>query len=384
VREGGVHEKEVGVIADTTLITGANGYVGQRLARSLLRDTDERLLLWLHASSRAEAQEKERLLAAQLGNVPAGRVAYASGDLRSEQPFDGVSAPSLRRVIHAAAVTRFNVEPELAQAVNVEGTRKVLQLARRAPSLDRFVQLSTVYSSGLNDGDTEELPWRGARSFANYYESSKHDAEALVYGEDAFPWQVVRISTLLSDDETGQVTQFNAVHNTLKLIYYGLISVVPGEPDTRLYFVNGDFVQRSLERILRMPLTDRVLHVCHREEESIRLEDFLSLSFQAFSTDASFRARRVMAPLLVDYESFRELLDGTLAFTGEIVRQALRTIAPFAKQMFVHKKVSNERLRATVDDYRAPDPKQLVRNVSEYLTRTRWGRTEDGALAEVG
>jgi hypothetical protein len=52
--------------------------------------------------------------------------------------------------------------------------------------------------------------------------------------------------------------------------------------------------------------------------------------------------------------------------------------------MFVRKDVSNERLLATVSDYRAPDPKQLVRNVSEYLTRTRWGRTAEAALAEVG
>ena len=44
-----------------------------------------------------------------------------------------------------------------------------------------------------------------------------------------------------------QVTQHNAVHNTLQLLYYGFISTLPGSPATPVYLVTGDFVEAYLE-----------------------------------------------------------------------------------------------------------------------------------------
>ena len=50
------------------------------------------------------------------------------------------AAPSIhaRVPVHSAAVTRFNVHPDLALRVNVEGTAKVIALARRCGGLSSF------------------------------------------------------------------------------------------------------------------------------------------------------------------------------------------------------------------------------------------------------
>jgi hypothetical protein len=59
---------------------------------------------------------------------------------------------------------------------------------------------------------------------------------------------------------------------------------------------------------------------------------------------------------------------------GAIVRQALASVAPFAKQLFLDKDVRNERLAGTLRAYRAPDPRDLIRNTCLRLVETRWGK----------
>src|SRR5262249_59352870 len=64
------------VSARTVLVTGANGYLGARIARALLEHTDDSLLLWLHAKDAAELGAKRARLEGDLA-APPGRVSFA-------------------------------------------------------------------------------------------------------------------------------------------------------------------------------------------------------------------------------------------------------------------------------------------------------------------
>jgi thioester reductase-like protein len=361
------------------LITGADGYLGRRLARKYLESTSDRILLWVRATDENEFRAKKENLARQMDDRE-DRVSYHFGDLVNEDPFESLDPREINRVIHSAAVTRFNVDPDTARKVNIEGAEKILRFANRCPSLEAFGLLSTVYASGLRSGAIEEISLDGNAGFANHYESSKWSSETSLLSEyDHLPWRVLRVATVIADSDDGQVSQYNAFHNTLKLFYYGLLSLVPGKPDTPVYFVTGDFATSAIFDLMNSSRSKTIYHVAHTEEESLSLGKLIDLAFETFDRDGDFQARRVLKPLYSDAESFDLLVDGISAFGGGIVNQAVSSVAPFGKQLFVRKQIQNRNLVAALDNYHAPDAQELIRNTCDYLVRTKWGRSADGA-----
>lgn len=351
------------------LITGAAGYVGQRLAERLLDTSDAAVTLWLHGDPAAPPAPPVAL--ARFGT----RVAVAAGELGAPDAFVGVDPRELTHIVHAAAVTRFNVESELADRVNFGGARQVYELAARCPKLEHLVQVSTVYAAGLREGEIAEAPLDRAPRFANHYERSKWEAEQLLLGEYAhLPATIARVATVIADDLGGPVSQKNAVHNTLRLLFHGLLSLVPGEATTPVYFVTGQLVVDALAALVLGTQRPRIVHISHAAGESATLGELVDVAFDVFAADAGFRSRRLLKPLLVDAESFELLVSGIDGFGGDAVRQALASVAPFARQLFSAKQVKNDELRALIPAYVAPPATELVRRTVETLVETRWGR----------
>jgi nucleoside-diphosphate-sugar epimerase len=361
-------------MAKKVLLTGASGYVGQALIERLLRTTDDRLVLWLHARTREEAEAKTALLSPSVA-AHRDRVEFAWGELGADQPFAGVSPRDIGAIVHSAAITRFNVAEADAQRVNVEGSRKLFQLASQCPSLDNLVFVSTAYASGLRGGVIPETRLSGEAGFANHYERSKWQAEELLATDFGhLPYAILRVATILCDDESGTVTQKNAVHNTLKLLFYGLLSLVPGHKDTPLYFVTGDFVARVLGEWLHHPRPGQIAHVCHSRAEAVLLDEMVTIAFDVFGADEQFRVRRVLKPLYTDAESFDLLAEGIDSFGGDAFRQALGSVAPFARQLFVKKELSTDALSSLRSGGEPQGVHRLVRRTCESLVKTRWGR----------
>lgn len=351
------------------LITGASGYLGRRLTRRWLDDGCD-VLLAVRAAAGRELLERE------LGER-AGRASFVVVDLDGENPFISIDEGTRRRItriVHGAAVTRFNVEPEVARQVNVEGTRHALELARNCPSLESFGQLSTVYSTGLRPGPITEERHDDSAGFANAYEWSKWAAEQLVLGAVDLPSRVLRVATVVADDDSGAVTQYNAFHETLKLWFYGLLSLIPGKGDTPLYFVTGAFVADAVVRLMEPRVPGGIYHVAHDRQESLTLSQLLDIAHQQFTEVDDFAKKRILRPLLADEESFGLLVDGVTSFAGSLVTQALANVMPFARQLYVDKDVDNTRLRSALADYVAPDPTALVAATCAQLVASRWGR----------
>ncbi|HSP68161.1 MAG TPA: hopanoid-associated sugar epimerase [Bryobacteraceae bacterium] len=171
----------------TTLVTGATGFVGWHVARALLERGD---------SVRALAREPVKLR-----ELPG--IAPIQGDLRDpaslQRAVEGCSV-----VFHVAADYRlWTREPEEMYRSNVEGTRAMLDAARRA-GVERFVYTSTVGcidvpSNGVGD---EGMPAR-LEQMQGPYKRSKLLAEhvALEFAERGFPVVIVNPTAPVGDHD---------------------------------------------------------------------------------------------------------------------------------------------------------------------------------------
>jgi dihydroflavonol-4-reductase len=170
------------------LVTGGTGFVGSHLVRHLLAHGEEVVCL-VRPQSR-------------LDNLQGLSVHFASGDLRH---FDTVRAAvkGCDIVYHCAADYRLSCKnPDQMYAVNVEGTKNVLQASFEA-GVDRVVYTSTVGCLGLNSDGTpanENAPVR-LEDLTGVYKRSKFlaEREAETWAGRGLPVVIVNPSTPVGD-----------------------------------------------------------------------------------------------------------------------------------------------------------------------------------------
>lgn len=163
------------MIAGKTLVTGATGFTGSHLCRRLLAEGEQ-----VVAFTRTKSGELE-----QMG------VECRTVDVRNREEvadnFAGVT-----RVFHIAAAYRTeHADTREFNAVNVEGTRNVLDAARQA-RVTRFVHCSTVGVQGEIKDPPADEDYRFEPG--DHYQESKLQGELLAreYFNDGLPGVVVR------------------------------------------------------------------------------------------------------------------------------------------------------------------------------------------------
>jgi nucleoside-diphosphate-sugar epimerase len=321
----------------TTLITGANGYLGRRIAAAL--------------------PGEELLLAARDG--------HARVDLRDESPFANVDPRRITCIIHTAAVTRFDVDRDTAREVNVAGTAKLRRFAERCDRLERLVLLSTLYSAGRHRGEICEVRHDDA-GFVNHYEWSKWAAEECLLDPPGLPLTVVRLPTVIAEDDNGTIVQRNAFHHTMRLYCYGLLTLLPGDPATPLSLATVDFAVGAVTALL--DAEPGIYHAC---PGPVSLGATVDAAFTAFERDAGFQRRMLPRPIPCDRDSFRDMVDAARVLRGGPIQATLTSVAPFAEQLYLPKSFRTDRLRAAWPGYRAPDPASLVEAVCTNLIARR-------------
>lgn len=357
------------------LITGADGYVGRRTAQRMLTETDDRLVLSVRAADRAEFAAKGAALSSALGEAAAGRTRIVPADLAGDAPMAEVTR-TVTAIVHAAARTEFNLPRPDAQRVNVEGTMRVAEFAAACPSLQRFVLVSTLISAGRLTGAVPETLLGGEAGFVNHYEWSKHEAERRVAQQfPDLPLSIARLSTIIADDERGQVTQHNAFHNTLKLFFYGLVTIVPGLPDTKLYLATVAATSGALVHLADPATPAGVYHLAPSPDQAVSLRQTVDTAFDVFETEEAFTRRRLLRPEFCDLETFRMLDSAAQVLSASPAAGALRSIAPFAEQLFCPKSFDNSSLMSSWSGGQSfGEAGRLVEAVCTSLVRSRWGR----------
>jgi dihydroflavonol-4-reductase len=182
------------------LVTGASGFLGWHVARSLLEHGHSVRAL-LRPGSRVDRLDVERV----------------TGDLRDpESLVRAVAGCGL--VFHCAADYRlWAKDPEELYRVNVEGTRSLLQASKDA-GVERVVYTSTVGCIGIpaHKLGTEETPVSLAE-MAGHYKRSKFLAEqiALEFAQDGLPVVIVNPTAPIGEHDVKPTPTGKIVHDFL-------------------------------------------------------------------------------------------------------------------------------------------------------------------------
>jgi thioester reductase-like protein len=360
---------------ENILITGGDGYIGHKVALNYLKHSDCHLYLWVRAKSEQDLEKKNKRLADLISSEYSERYTVCFGDLEQAEPFDNIPADKIHKILHTAAVIRFNVEEDLADSTNILGTRKICEFAKNCDQLKAFDYLSTVYSSGMQAGVVEEKFMQQKPEFVNHYERSKYEAEKIVVEEFSdLPWNIIRIATVISDDMDGKVTQYNVFHNTMRLLFNGLISLLPGDKATPLYLITGEFAANTVYELMESDALNQVFHVCHEADNSASLNDLITWVFEVFNEYPEFSSKRILPPIFADEKTFMVLANNMQTLSKGILSDALGSITPFAKQLYITKEFKIDNTRETIKKYQRDEIERTIKNTTRYLVNTKWGR----------
>jgi long-chain acyl-CoA synthetase len=246
-------------------ITGATGFLGTALlARIGKNPRYEKVFVLIRGGKLGDASARLKALVSSIFE-PADhpeilkKFVAIEGDLTKENL--GITAAdhfllqnSANQIVHVGASTDFGAPLDESRRYNVEGTRRVLDLAtlcRKAGVLSRFDYISTAFVAGVKAGRvTEETIARGQR-FANNYERSKYEAEVLVRKHmDRIPTVIYRPSIVVGDSRNGYTPHFKVLYWPLKLLSKGLLPLVPANLNARLDVVPVDFVADSIAALM--------------------------------------------------------------------------------------------------------------------------------------
>lgn len=154
-------------------------------------------------------------------------------------------------VIHGAASVSFSRPVAQARAINVEGTRRMLDLARAAGC--PFDYVGTAHVAGDRSGTATEDELDVGQSFHNTSEQTKLEAEALVRSRAGeLGVAIYRPSIIVGDSRTGRTASFKVLYWPLKIFSRGF-RWAPGRPDAVVDVVPSDYVVRAICHLRKQP-----------------------------------------------------------------------------------------------------------------------------------
>ncbi|EHL20540.1 short chain dehydrogenase [Acidovorax sp. NO-1] len=247
-------------------VTGATGFIGKRLVKKLL----ERKGAVVHFLIRKESADKVADLRSFWGVGPT-RAVPVFGDLTAKKL--GVAADDVKKLkgqidhfYHLAAVYDLAADEETQVAVNIEGTRNTVDLAK-AIDAGHFHHVSSIAAAGLYEGVFREDMFEEAEGLDHPYFQTKHESEKIVRQDCKVPWTVYRPAMVVGDSQTGEMDKIDGPYYFFKLIQRLRQLLPPWMPTVgleggRVNIVPVDFVVNALNVISHQKsITKKCFHL---------------------------------------------------------------------------------------------------------------------------
>lgn len=266
-------------------VTGATGFIGKRLVKTLLARRGATVYFLL----RPESEGKVEGLREYWGTAGAKAIPVY-GDLTAKKL--GVSADELKKLkgkidhmYHLAAVYDLSADAESQIQVNIEGTRNAVEFAK-AIDVGHLHHVSSIAAAGLYEGVFREDMFDEAEGLDHPYFMTKHESEKIVRKEAKVPWTVYRPAMVVGDSMTGEMDKIDGPYYFFKLIQRMRQLLPPWMPSVgleggRINIVPVDFVVASLDHIShsKTDLNKRCFHLV--DPEGYRVGDVLDIFSKA-------------------------------------------------------------------------------------------------------
>ena len=253
------------------LITGGTGFLGRHILARLLTRADAEIICLVRSPER---------LAARTADLPGHERLIT---MRSDLTTDGLGLSDSQlgelagvdHVLHLAAVYDLTASDAANRAANVEGTRRVIELAERIDA-KLLHHMSSVAVSGDYHGRFTEDDFDAGQHLASPYHATKFAAEALVRAQVAVPWRVYRPAIVVGDSRTGEMDKVDGPYYLLPSIEAVARTVGPAGPALRSVpipvpdlgwttIVPVDYVADATVELMHRPgLDDRAFHLVSR------------------------------------------------------------------------------------------------------------------------
>lgn len=243
------------------LLTGVTGLIGGGvLTRLLDQDHVKKIFVLIRPGKDSSAQERlealyseilpphKRTAALAKTQAISGNLTQPGLDLSKEDRETLVK--NVTQILHIAASTKFNAPMEELRAYNVNGTRRMLDLAREAlknGQFKRFDYCSTAYVAGDKPGHVNENDLHRDQAFSNNYERSKYETETMIRSEaKEVPFSVYRPSIVVGQSNNGYTPHFRVLYWPIKMIANGIVPVIPCTKKATLDVVPSDYICNSI------------------------------------------------------------------------------------------------------------------------------------------
>lgn len=365
---------------DGVLLTGATGFVGMQVMARYLERTPHHVYALVRGSSAREAKRRiERSLSLLFGaehphrnRVTAIRCDLTGPSLRPRSRLDEL-AEQVREIVHAAASVSFVLDLPTARAINVEGTRRVLEIAERCErrgGLRRLSYISTAYVAGKHDGCFSEDELDVGQTFRNSYEQSKFEAELLVRSHrGGLPITVLRPSIVVGDSASGWTTSFNVLYWPMRAFARGAYTALPARRETTVDVVPVDYVADAVLHLTRArEAEDATFHLTAGANAS-SVGEILDLTTAFFNRPA---------PRLLDPSVYRRAVHPLLLrlCRDERRRRALQSSEAFFPYFAANARFDDRRARVLLRRGRisAPPLATYFKRLVEFALEADWGR----------
>jgi len=381
-------EEEYRSRQDGVLLTGATGFLGMEILARYLEHTDRPVYALVRASDQGVATRRlRRTLQCLFGTEhPYGeRVVAVRGDLTK----DGLGlgrqawplADRIDEVVHGAASVSFELPLAGARAINVAGTRRMLEFAELCQAagtgLGRFTYISTAYVAGEHTGTFSEDDHDVGQGFRNPYERSKFEAEGIVKRwRSRMPITIVRPSIVVGEQESGWTPTFNVIYWPLRAFSRGAYRVIPARASAPVDVVPVDYVADATFALTQAPhAVGATLHLTAGRHVS-SVGELVELGSTFFE---------LAAPRLLEPELYRRVLHPVIvrASRDERLRRALRRSEIFFPYFNARVHYDDRRTRALLhgSGIEPPPLYEYFDRLIAFAIAAEWGKRK---LSRVG
>ncbi|HEY1715028.1 MAG TPA: SDR family oxidoreductase [Solirubrobacteraceae bacterium] len=355
------------------LLTGSTGFVGMELLARYLQRGDRTVVTLVRAEDQAGAQARvdavlENLFGAEAADyrprVHAVAADMTAPDLGLTEAERIELAQRVTKIVHSAASVSFTLPLDEARAINLEGTRRMLELAelaREHGGLECYAHISTAFVAGDHAGAFAECDADVGQTFHNSYEQSKFEAEQLVRSHEGLPYTILRPSIVVGDRNNGWTSAFNVLYWPLRAFARGLFTAVPAVASAPVDVVSIDYVADAAYQLCETSCGNRATYHLTAGEHASTIAELAGLASRYF---------RKPVPRVVSPAEF-----ATMTF-GAAERKALEAGSEYFPYFCMEGTFDDRetRKRLEPDGITTVPLREYVDKLLDFATRARWGK----------